>query len=85
MNHNDFIANEISKELDRLFGTFDTKYLATAMLIRSAQALRACHSAGVWCVEDVRAVVESATEHVYTPLPKDQVPRVASPGGNTLQ
>ena len=87
MNRQDFIANEIHSELDRLFSTFDTKFLATAMMIRASAALRACHSAGVWTVADVRAVVEGATENVYTPLPPDQVPRIASSGsaGNTLQ
>lgn len=85
MNRTDFIANEIHSELDRLFSTFDTKFLATAMMIRASAALRACHSAGVWKVEDVKAVVEGALEHVYEPLPKDQVPRVATPGGSTLQ
>jgi len=86
MNHNDFVINEINKELDLLFSTFDTKTLATAMMLRSAQMLRACHSAGVWKVEDVRAVVEGATEDIYEPLPKDQVPKVATTGGNgTIQ
>jgi hypothetical protein len=85
MTHQDFIIDEIAKELDRLFATFDTKVLATAMLLRSATALRAVHSAGMWRVEDVRAVVEGVTKDIYEPLPKDQLPKVAALGGGTLQ
>jgi hypothetical protein len=82
LNHQEFVYAEIAKELDILFSTFDTKTLATAMMIRSAYALRACHSAGLWKVEDVRAVVEGATADIYEPLPVDQVPKIATTGGN---
>jgi hypothetical protein len=86
IDHRDFVLNEIAKELDLLFSTFDTKILATAMMLRSAHALRAVHSAGMWKVDDVRAVIEGATKDVYEPLPKDQVPKVATLGGSgTLQ
>lgn len=85
MNHQDFVIGEIAKELDLLFSTFDTKVLAAAMLLRSTQALRAVHSAGMWRVEDVKAVIDGATKDVLTPLPKDQVPKVATLGGGTLQ
>lgn len=82
MDHRDFIVNEINKELDLLFSTFDTKTLATVMMIRSAAALRAIHNAGLWKVDDVRAVVEGATADIYKPLPKDQIPKIATSGGN---
>jgi hypothetical protein len=76
MDHRDFVLGEITKELDLLFSTFDTKILATAMMLRSA---------GMWRVEDVKAVVDGATKDILTPLPKDQVPKVAALGGGTLQ
>jgi hypothetical protein len=86
MDHHDFIINEISKELDILFSTFDTRMLATAMMVRSAQALRATHASGMWRVEDVRAVIEGALENVYEPLPKEQMPKVVPTGrSGTLQ
>lgn len=85
MNHEDFIINEIHTELNRLFLTFDTKVLAAAMMIRAGQALRACHSAGVWTVDDVRVVVEEATADVYTPLTEDKVPRIVTTGNDTVQ
>lgn len=83
--HSDFMIGEINKELDLLFSTFDTKTLATAMMLRSAQALRAVHSAGLWRVEDVQAVVDSATKDILKPLPADQIPKIATTGNSSLQ
>jgi hypothetical protein len=86
MNHSDIVITQITEQLDVLCSSFDTKVLAAAMMLRSAQMLRACHSAGVWKVEDVRAVVESATKNIYTPLPENRAPKVVTLDGNrTIQ
>lgn len=86
MNHSDVVISQITEQLDVLCSSFDTKVLAAAMMLRSAQMLRACHSAGVWKVEDVRAVVESATKNIYTPLPENRAPKVVTLDGNrTIQ
>lgn len=86
MNHGDVVISQIAEQLDVLCSSFDTKVLAAAMMLRSAQMLRACHSAGVWKVEDVRAVVESATKNIYTPLPENRAPKVVTLDGNrTIQ
>jgi hypothetical protein len=79
-SHQDFIFDEIARELTTLFTTFDTRTLASAMLIRSAKALRALHSTGMWKKEDVRVVVEAALKDIYEPLPKDQLPPVSMIG-----
>ena len=79
--HQDFIFDEISRELTTLFMTYDTRTLATAMMVRSAKALRALHSTGMWKKEDVRAVVDAALQDIYEPIPKDQLPPVTSIGG----
>ena len=78
--HKDFIVEEIYNELNVLCSTFDTRMLATAMLLKSTQMLRALHSTGMWRTEDIKAVVEGALENIYEQLPKDQVPRVATIG-----
>jgi hypothetical protein len=83
MNHSDIVITQITEQLDVLCSSFDTKVLAAAMMLRSAQMLRACHSAGVWKVEDVRAVVESATKNIYTPLPENRAPKVVTLDGNS--
>jgi uncharacterized membrane protein (DUF2068 family) len=74
--HEDFIIREITKELNILFSTFDTKVLATAMMIQSARALRSLHTAGVWTVKDVKDVLAVATENILLPFPPDQIPEV---------
>jgi hypothetical protein len=86
MKHDEFIIKEIHKELDLLFSTFDTKVLSAAMMLRSAHALRAVHSAGLWHIEDVKAVVDDSLKDIYVRLPEAKIPRVCVMGGkNTLQ
>lgn len=69
-SHYDRQMRAISNGLTELQLSHDTKYLATAMMHRSAYMLRMLLTAGVWTEDDVRAVIDGALEDVYQPLPE---------------
>lgn len=81
----DSMVDQIQEDLTQLFMKYDTKLLATAMLMRSATALRTVHSAGIWKVSDVQAVVEAALEDIYTPIPAENLPPVARQTSTVMQ
>lgn len=47
------VADEIAAKLSELQMSYDTKVLATSLLVRGAQLLAGCRAAGVWTQEDV--------------------------------
>lgn len=79
------ILRQCEDELRSLFMRYDTKTLASLMFIRSASALRSLHTAGIWKVEDVQAVVQFALQNIYTPQENMPEVRPLNDGNQTLQ
>ena len=78
--HHTNVSNEINKRIDEMLMTYDTKLLATTLVFRGVQALRALIAANMWRKEDVKAVIDGATADVFLPFPKNKIPQISTIG-----
>lgn len=78
--HQSSVQDEIDTLIQSMVMTYDTKLLGVLLLTRGAELLRAVHSAQLWRVEDVRAVVDAVTKDIYEPLDAKDIPRVETIG-----
>jgi hypothetical protein len=64
------VMNEIGERLDDLILSYDSKVLATMLVVKGCGLLRALYNSGLWTEKDIKPILDEAAREVFLPMEK---------------